>query len=103
MNRGATAGSPCLVVGSGEGVFDAAAQGVPVIFGEDERFVGIVATRDHDEVATVEVDVPLQTMLVVPSDLAVAADDVDEVIMRSSVGSGVIEPFRLVHARASVW
>ena len=59
----------------------------------------IVTTGDHDETGTIEVDVTLETMIGVPSDLTVAADGGDEPIMGSSVRLGVVESVCCCHPR----
>jgi hypothetical protein len=70
---------------------DSPAEGVPVALAQHQGFMVFVTTGDYHEMGTIEVDVTLEPMIGVPSDLAVAADGSDEPIMRSSVRLGVVE------------
>jgi hypothetical protein len=77
--------------------WDAAAKSVPLALGQHQRFVGVVPSGDHDEMRAVEVDVALQAVVGVPSDLAVAADDCDESITRPGVCPGIVESACFCH------
>jgi hypothetical protein len=53
--------------------------------------VGVVSAGDHDEMRTIEFDVALQPVVGVPTDLAVAAHDCDESIVREGVRPFIVE------------
>jgi hypothetical protein len=79
-------------------MLDAATERVPLVLGQHERLVSIVAARDHDEMRAVEVDVSLQAVVRVPVDLALAADGGDEAVVSTSVGSSIVESVYFCHA-----
>jgi hypothetical protein len=78
---------------------DTATHRIPLVLGQHQGFVGVVPTGDHDEMRAIEVDVALQAVVGVPSDLTVAADDGDESIMRSGVCPGVVQSACFCHPR----